>query len=198
MSVTKLDLTINQGETFSKAINWYGGGKVCKAIESLTPGCPTQITITGHGLPSVSDTPVFIKHVKGATRANTNDKHTIATYIDANDFYADVDTFGQDYDANTGIVTYYAPKDLTSWTAVMHIREEIDDTATIVELTSPTDITISTNDAKITITIAAAVTAAFDFDTAYYDLELLDDSVPAVVTRLIEGEVELRREVTRQ
>jgi hypothetical protein len=197
MSTAKLDLSINQGETYSKAINWYGGGKVCKTIEGLTPGCPTTITITGHGLPSVSDTPIFIKHVKGATRANTkNDKPALATYIDANSFYADVDTVQQTYTANTGIITYFAPKDLTGYTARMHIREELDDTTTIVELVSPTDISISSNDAKITVSIADTVTANFDFDEAVYDLELID--VSGNVTRLIEGKVELCKEVTRQ
>ena len=196
MSTAVLDLTINQGETFTKAINWYGGGKVCKKIELLTPGCPTLITVSGHGLPSVSDTPVFIKHVKGATRANTEDnKPAVATYIDANTFFADVDTVQQTYTADTGIITYFAPKDLTGYTARMHIREELDDTVTIHEMTTPTDITISTNDAKITMTISATDTAAFDFDRAVYDLELVDGS--GIVTRLLEGEVELIKEVTR-
>lgn len=196
MSTAKLDLTINQGETFTKAVNWYGGGKVCKKIEDLEPGCPTMITITGHGLPSISDTPVFIEHVKGATRANTDtNKPAVATYIDANTFYADVDTVQQTYTQNTGVVRYFAPKDLSSWTARMHIREEIDDTVTIHEMTTPTDISISTNDAKITMTISATDTAAFDFDSAVYDLELVDPS--GNVTRLLEGEVELIKEVTR-
>lgn len=196
MSTAKLDLTINQGETFVKAVNWYGGGKVCKAIEALSPGCPTLITITAHGLPSVSETPVFIKHVKGATRANTEDnKPAVATYIDANSFYADVDTVQQTYTSNTGVVTYFAPKDLTNWSARMHIREELDDTVTIHEMVSPTDIDISLNDAKITMTISATDTAAFDFDAAVYDLELIDGS--GNVTRLLEGEVELIKEVTR-
>lgn len=197
MSTAKLDLQINQGETFIKAVNWYGGGKVCKKIEDLEPGCPTLITITDHGLPSVSETPIFIEHVKGATRANTGDKKpAIATYIDPNSFYADVDTVQQTYTASTGVVRYYAPKDLTGWTARMHIRTDVDATETIHTLVSPTDISISTNDAKITMNIAADVTAAFDFDSAVYDLELIDTL--GNVTRLLEGEVELSREVTRQ
>jgi len=198
MSCTKLDLEIKQGETFIKALNWYGGGKVCKMIESLTPGCPTLITLTGHGLPMISETPVFISHVGGATRANTEDDiPVLATYIDANSFYVDADTVDQTYKASTGLLTYFAPKDLTSWTARMHIRSEVDAATTIVELASPGDITISTNDAKITITIAATETALFDFDEAVYDLELLDTSNPAKVTRLIEGMVTLCKEVTK-
>lgn len=194
--VSQLDLCIVQGATFSKALNWYGGGKVCNLIEGLIPGCPTQITITGHGLPSASDTPVFIKHVKGAKNVNTtDDKPVVATYIDADNFYVDADTVGQTYTANTGLVTYFAPKDLTGYTARMQIREDIDDATEIIELLSPTDIDISIADARITITIADDVTSTFTFEEAVYDLELEDSN--GVTTRLIEGRVGLTKEVTR-
>jgi len=194
--VAKLDITIIQGATFSKAINWYGGGKVCKLITGLVPGCPTQVTVAAHGLPTASDTPVFIKHVKGATRANTKDNQpVVATFIDANTFYIDADTVAQVYTAGTGLLTYFAPKNLVGWTARMMIRQSIDDAAEILSLVSPTDIAISTNDAKITVTIAAAVTETLDFETAVYDLEMVD--VLGEVTRLVEGSVELCKEVTR-
>jgi len=194
--VAKLDITVIQGATFSTALHWYGGGKVCKLIESLTPGCPTQITITGHGLPSTSDTPVFIQHVKGASRANTKpNQPVVASYIDANSFYIDADTVAQTYKANTGLVTYYAPKDLTGWTARMQIRESLEDATVILDLVSPADITIDVSDAKITITIIATVTETLDFDEAVYDLELVDGS--GNVTRLTEGSVTLCKEVTR-
>jgi hypothetical protein len=194
--IAKLNLEIRQGGTFVKALHWYGGGKICKLIEDLTPGCPTLIRITGHGLPSTSVTPVFIKHVKEATRVNTEvDKPVVATYVDVDSFYVDADTVAQTYAANTRLVTYFAPKDLTDWTARMQIREEIDDVTPIIELLSPADIDISLTDARITITIADDVTAAFDFDEAVYDLELEDAA--GATTPLVEGKVELCKEVTR-
>ena len=59
-----IPLTIHQGATFSKKINWYGGGKVLREIEDITPGCPTRIKVTAHGLPAGADTPVYIQDVK--------------------------------------------------------------------------------------------------------------------------------------
>lgn len=194
--VASVDLTIIQGATFNKSFNWYGGGKVCKLVENLVPGCPTQITITAHGLPSLSDTPVFISHVKGATRANTKKNMSVlASYIDADNFYIDADTVAQEYEASTGLLTYFAPTDLTNYTARMHIREDVDSDTTILELVSPTNITISAADGRITITITDDVTAGLDFDYAVYDLELEDDT--GVTTRLLAGDVELCKEVTR-
>lgn len=196
MSGSTLDLTIKQGETFSKALSWFGGGKVCKVIEDLTSGCPVSINITAHGIPNGSDMPVFIDHVGGATRVNTKpNSPIIATFIDVDNFFVDADTVGQTYTANTGLVTYFAPTNLTGYSARMDIRGSIDDTAVIVSLVSPADITLEALLGKITIVIAAAVTALFTFDTAVYDLELIDGT--GVVTRLVEGEIELCKEVTR-
>lgn len=198
MSVAKLNLSIIQGATFDKTINWYGGGKVCKAIEGVTSGCPTLITITGHGLPTVSDTPVFIDHVKGAKSLNTKGKATAATYVDADSFYVDKDTYEETWEVGTGHVTWYAPRDLTGYTARMQIRPSVASETIILSLTSPDDIIITTNDAGIQIVIAASVTETLDFDSAVYDLELENPALsPPYVHRLVEGEVTLLKEVTR-
>lgn len=194
------DLKIKQGITFSKSVSLLGGGKICKMIEDLTPGCPTLITITGHGIPAgATDFPVFVSHVKGATRVNTSPgKPIAATYVDPTTFFVDADTVAQDYTANTGLVTYYAPTDLTGYEARMHIRESVDSTTTIDELTSTGgDIVIEAALGKVTFTIAASATASYDFDYAVYDLEVYDASPEPVVIRLAEGDIELCREVTR-
>jgi len=194
MKAKRIDLDIEQGATFIKKINWYGGGKVVREIEDVAEGCPTVITVSAHGLPVDADTPVYIQEVKGARSLNS-DEEIVATYIDANSFSVNVNTQGEAYVAGTGCVHYFAPKNLSSWTARMDIRDELEDTTTLVSLTSPSDIIIDTATAEIQIVISAAVTAALDFDEAVYDLELEDAS--GNVTRLIEGNVALIKEVTR-
>lgn len=198
MSCARYDLKIKQGTTYSKSASQLAGGKICKLLEALTPGCPTLVTITGHGIPVGGELPVYVSHVKGATRANTKaGKPVIATYVDANTLFLDVDTVDQDYEGPSGLLTYYAPSDLTNYTARMHIRENVDDATSILELTTGSGITIDTALGKVTFTITAAQTAAFTFDTAFYDLEIVDDSVEPVVTRILEGEIEICKEVTR-
>lgn len=196
MSASKLNITIEQGATYNLGFNWYGAGKLCKLIEGLTPGCPTLISIASHGLPSTSVTPVYVSHVQGAKRANTDGKPVKATYVDSGSFYIDADTVGQTYKANTGLVTWFAPTDLTGYTARMHIRENIDDTTAIVELTSVGgDITLSPTDGRIEVKIDDTATAAYDFDEAVYDLEVEDAA--GDTTRLLYGTVTLSKEVTR-
>jgi len=193
------DLVIYQGAQFQHAWHWYGGGKVVKAIEDLTPGCPTVIQITGHGLPSTSKTPVLIDDVKGAHNVNVGkDKcdAVLATYIDVDNFSVEANTQNQKYKAGTGCVIYYLPSNLTGWIARMQIRERINDTTPIVDLTSGAgDIVINVTDARITVTVATAVTETLDFAQAVYDLELVDPSGEAV--NIAMGKVSLVKNVTR-
>lgn len=193
--VKNVPLEIKQGATFIKTINWYGGGKITREIDSVTVGCPTRITISAHLLPAGANTPIYIQDVKGARSLNTKNKEVIATYVDADNFDVDIGTRDETYTSGTGCIHYYAIKDLTSWIARMDIRDSIDDTTTLVSLVSPGDIVINTTTAEIQIIISATVTAAMDFDEGVYDLELEDDS--GNVTRLMEGPVAFIKEVTR-
>jgi len=88
------------------------------------------------------------------------------------------------------------PRDLSGYTARMHVRENKNDAATIIELaTGGSGITISGDNSNvITVLMTAAQTSAFNFVKAYYDLEIVTG---ATVERLIEGTVALSEEVTR-
>lgn len=86
--------------------------------------------------------------------------------------------------------------DLTGYTARMQVREELEDAATLIELTTENGrITLNDEVGLIELHIAADDTEALDFDSAVYDLELVDGE--GGVIRLIEGRVTLQREVTR-
>lgn len=86
--------------------------------------------------------------------------------------------------------------DLTGWTARMQIREEHESDTTILELTTENGgITLNSPTGAIDVVIPAADTEDLDFDCAVYDLELVDAG--GAVTRLVEGNVTLKLEVTR-
>ena len=89
--------------------------------------------------------------------------------------------------------------DLSSgYTARMKIKESVG--GTILASTESSDsplntitITLAASGNNITITISATDTAAFSFEHAVYDLELVTGSQ---VDRIIEGRVKLSEEVT--
>lgn len=88
--------------------------------------------------------------------------------------------------------------DLTGFTAEMDIRLTKDAEEVIHTLTTENGgITITPLTGKIVLYISALDTEDFDFEQAYYDLEL-NPGNPANKKRLIEGILSLSREVTRE
>ena len=88
------------------------------------------------------------------------------------------------------------PIDLSGYTARMMIRKNITDAEPQIELTTENGRMAMTGaTGVIELTIEEADTAALDFTSGVYDLEIISGS--GFVTRLLEGEVELSKEVTR-
>jgi len=93
--------------------------------------------------------------------------------------------------------------DLDGWEARSQMRLTVEDEAIIFE-TDTTDadgvftITLDFPEigkAQLLFVIPSTVTAAFDFDTAAYDIEIYKD--PTEVKRILQGVITLNKEVTR-
>lgn len=88
------------------------------------------------------------------------------------------------------------PVDMTGWTARMQIRPEVDSDSVIAELTTENGgITIEPLEGKISLFLSDVETGAFSFESAVYDIELVDQA--GDVHRDIEGKIKLSPEVTR-
>ena len=84
-----------------------------------------------------------------------------------------------------------AALDLTGYTAAAQMRETLastDSQAFTVAISSPATGGI------ITVSLTAVQTAALEYETGFWDLEITSG---AVVTRLLEGAVEIKLNVTR-
>tara|TARA_R100001443_G_C3212331_1_gene143742 strand:+ start:80 stop:430 length:351 start_codon:yes stop_codon:yes gene_type:complete len=89
-----------------------------------------------------------------------------------------------------------AALDLGTYTARMQIRESSDSSSSIIELTNANSrITLGAVDPNIVLTLSAGDTASMDFDTAFYDLEVISSS--ATVSKVLRGSVKLIREFTK-
>lgn len=85
---------------------------------------------------------------------------------------------------------------VTGYTARMQIRKTVDATTIILTLTTENGrITVGGANGLITLLVSAADTAALTTFCGVYDLEVI--SPTGVVTRLLEGQVEVSKEVTR-
>lgn len=85
--------------------------------------------------------------------------------------------------------------DLTGYTARMDVREDFYSVNPAIALTTENGgIVITALEGKIALNITAAATAALTIKKGVYDLELVNG---AVVTRLLEGRIRVKPEVTR-
>lgn len=84
---------------------------------------------------------------------------------------------------------------LTGYSARMQIRKKVGGDL-YVELTVGDGITLGGAEGTITLTIGATDTAALDFSSGRYDLELIPASGEDDAIRLLQGTVTLSKEVT--
>ena len=194
------DLIIRKGETLVRVVRWEALPYVYSAITGITQAAPAVVTSAGHGL--VTGWRAAVLSAGGMRQINA--KHTPpadsefrkVTKVDASSInFNEVDSSRYTAYTSGGFLVSYTPVVLSGYTARMQIRETVEATTTLASLVSPTDIVLDDTNHTITITIAAVVTAAYDFKTAVYDLELVSGT--GVVTRLLEGAVIVSDEVTR-
>lgn len=193
------DLTIIQGSTFSQVLRWESPPYIYKAITAITNSAPVSITATSHGVPD--GWRVAIVSVEGMVEINatnsppyTTEYHK-ATYVDVNTIELN-DINSSQYSTYTsgGYVQYNTPVDMTGYDARMTIKDKVGGTV-LLAMTVANSMIVLDNTAKtITLTIPAATTEGFTWNTGVYDLEMV--SAGGVVTRLLYGSVCLVKEVT--
>lgn len=190
----KLNLKVYQGSTFRETLRWETSEKVYVPIINITRAAPMVVTASNHGAPV--GWRVKITSALGMTQANTLD------YIAASAVTTDSLTFNSinslSYSAYTagGVLEYNKPVDLTGYSARMQVREKAASAAVLLNLTSANSGIVLDNVAKtITLNISATQTAALDFNTAVYNLEV--ESGGGEVIPLLFGTVTLVKEVSR-
>lgn len=195
-SPVKLNLKVYQGSTFTEVLRWESSTKVYKPITGITKTAPVVITATAHNIPT--GWRARVTNVVGMKEINCGTD----TYYSVTDSTANTVTINSvnavgysDYTSG-GILEYNLPVDLTGFTARMQIRGKLTDTTIIKELTTANSGIVINNTLKtITINISAVDTAALDFTTAVYSLELVSSG--GEVAQLVNGSLSLVKEVTR-
>lgn len=197
----KLKLELLQGETFVRVIRWGALPHVYKAITAITQAAPAAITSTAHGL--ATGWPVAVVSVLGMTEINAKNspprlnEYLQATVVDANTITLNT-VNSAEYAAYTsgGYLQYYTPVDMTGFAARMTIKNRIGGTVLATLTSGAPDNRIALDNAAhtVTLTISATDTAAFEFTSGTYDLEMVAPT--GAVTRLYQGAITISKEVT--
>jgi hypothetical protein len=198
MQPAKLNYKIYQGSTFQEIFRWESQTKGYAQISAITKAAPCVITTSAnHSIPA--GWRVRVTGAGGMKELNqtSDDQFYIATGVTSNTITLNqVNSSQYTTYTNGGVVEYNIPVPLAGYTAQMQIRETIDSTTPIIELTTANSgIIIDTSASTIMIRITATQTRAFTFATAVYSLELTDGS--GTVTSFLTGNLTLVPEVTR-
>jgi hypothetical protein len=197
------DITIQKGSTFSRVLRWESAPFISTPITAIARATPAVITAASHGL--VTGWRAAVVSAGGMRQINaksfpprSTDFHKV-TYVSATQVSLnDVDSSNFTLYTSGGFLVSYTPVSLASFTARMQIRATVETAdPPLVSLVSPTDIVLDDTNHTITVTISAAVTAAYTFSTGVYDLELVSGDATPVVTKLLSGNVIVLPEVTR-
>lgn len=90
--------------------------------------------------------------------------------------------------------TTNTPRDLTGWTGRAMIRASYTDEQPIATFLVVTEGVTG----KLTLNLTSVQTAGFDFDSALYDVELVQSGTsPEHVERILQGNIFLSKEVTK-
>lgn len=201
MSITpaKISYKIYQGSTFKETFRWESQTKNYIQISNISKSAPCVITTSAvHTLPQ--NWRFRVTDVIGMTQINqiSDDQYYLASSISNNTVTINSLNSSNFNNYNSGgIISYNIPVPINGFSAVMQLRETIDSTAVLYQLTSAVGggIVINSTDYTITITIPAATTAGFNFTTAVYGLELTSSS--GEVFPLITGTMVLVKEIVR-
>jgi hypothetical protein len=198
MEPAKLSYKIYQGSTFTETLRWESETKAYMPISAITQAAPCVITTTStHTVPL--NWRVRVTGVNGMKDINTvsDDSYYLVTGKSTNTVTLNqVNSAAYAAYTSGGILSWNTPVPLTGYTALMQIRETLESTTVIAELSTANNrIIIDPINYTITMKLTPAVTSAFDFDSAVYSMELTDNQ--SNVFQFLNGSISLVKEVTR-
>jgi hypothetical protein len=215
----KSNLPIKQGATFTAVFRWEESTPSYAVIDSITKAAPAVATTNAvHGIADGWPR-VWIMSCKGMTEINApsadpkeapvdlreDEAHKVVVPSTTTVKFPLINSTQFGTYSGSGVLAWYPSKDLANHTAHMQIRDSVEASAYLLELTTnPAPgggagngrIVIDNTAKTITTTLTAAETAAITtWDRAVYDLELV--SASGVVTRIAWGNVTVSKEATR-
>lgn len=191
----KLNYSIPQGSTFNEVLRWESSEKQYIPITGVTKAAPVVITATTHGL--VTGWRVKFTDIVGMKELNSSSTYHTCTVLTADTISINaINSLSYTAYTSGGVVEYNKPIDLTGMTARMQLRSKVESDVVIHELTTENGgITLNNVTKEIKLNIPAATTAGFTFNTAVYNLEIIDSL--GTVTNFARGTITLIKEVTR-
>lgn len=200
MEPGRVNLRIYQGSTFNQTFRWESETPEYATIASISKSAPCIVQVNiGQPTPPPSWR-VRVVGANGMKQINILDEsdYYIANNIVGRDIYInEINSVNYDNYTGNGVIRWNQPVPLSGYSAVMQIRRSINSATSLLQLTSGVNggIIIDDIDKYIRVNITSTQTAALNFSTGTYSLELTNNL--GEVTTFLQGNMTLIREVTR-
>lgn len=199
MTPARINFKVYQGSTFQEVLRWESATKTYATISAISKAAPCVITVnSGQPTPPVNWR-VRVTGVSGMKEINqlSDSDYYLTSAISSNNITINtINSAAYTTYTSGGIIEWNTPVPLAGYTAKMQIREAIDSSTVILELTTANGgIVIDTTNYTIGINMTSTQTAAFTFINAVYSLELTN--VGGAVQTFVNGNLSLVPEVTR-
>ena len=199
MTPARINFKVYQGSTFQEVLRWESATKTYATISAISKAAPCVITVnSGQPTPPVNWR-VRVTGVTGMKEINqlSDSDYYLTSAISSNNITINtINSAAYTTYTSGGIIEWNTPVPIAGYTAKMQIRESIDSSTVILELTTANGgIVIDTTNFTIGINMTSNQTAAFTFINAVYSLELTN--VGGAVQTFVNGNLSLVPEVTR-
>ena len=199
MTPARINFKVYQGSTFQEVLRWESATKTYATISAISKAAPCVITVnSGQPTPPVNWR-VRVTGVSGMKEINqlSDSDYYLTSGISSNNITINtINSAAYTTYTSGGIIEWNTPVPIAGYTAKMQIRESIDSSTVILELTTANGgIVIDTTNFTIGINMTSNQTAAFTFINAVYSLELTN--VGGAVQTFVNGNLSLVPEVTR-
>ena len=192
----KINYKMYQGSTFAEVLRWESSKKNYVNITNISKSAPVLITTEPHTIPN--NWRVKVTSVGGMKEINsTEDYHVVSVLSNTSIELNTINSLGYTAYTSGGVIEYNEPIDLSTYTARMQIREKLDSSTVIYELTTENGgIVLNNVDYTINLNIPATTTQTFTFKKAVYSMELVNTNNDSVIT-FAQGNITLYNEITR-
>lgn len=196
----KKDLVITKGKTFAQTVRWETAPYLFAAIAAINNVAPVQVTTSAaHNIPD--GWRVAVVDAGGLTELNAanNPPKDVdfrqATLVDATKVqFNPLSSVAFEAYTTGGYLQWFTPHDMAGYTARMAVKNKPGGTVLLSLTTENGGIEIDDSAKTITLNISATDTAALDWKSGSYDLELV--SPTGIVTALLNGSVTVNTEIT--
>lgn len=192
MQPARLDLRIIQGATLRKPLLLMQPRFEYRPITAIQKTAPLRLTVPAHGMPA--GWPCWIEGVTGWSALNRDkqrERFRLATLVDA-DTVEFNELNGTTQNASGGHLVYRLPLDMTGASARMQIRDTAG--ALLLELSTDSGGLQVDGPGRLLLELTATQTAAINWQTGLYDLELT--MADGSVDRWMQGAVSVSKEQT--